>query len=299
MRIMILFNPIAGVGKAALVARQIGSHLGEFGYEIDLVESRPDPSGDWLDRRLQDTAVMAVVGGDGAVQGASGPAIRTSTPIYHVPYGTENLFAREFGMDPRPETLLRAVQRYEVRQVDVGIANDQPFLLMASIGFDAAVVHDLAARRGSSISHLSYARPILRQLGSWRPPRLTVTVDGRPLAPDGAEMQKGCVIVANSRQYAWRLNPARRAVMSDGLFDVLFFPVRSTADLLGWILKFKLGRPLADPRLRYQLGRDVEIVCDQPQLVQLDGDPPPGGVGKRTSQLRASVRPRALGVLMP
>ena len=62
--------------------------------------------------------------------------------------------------------LLAALEARRILEVDVGLANDHPFLLMASVGFDADVVHDLAARRGNSISHLSYLPPIIEILPS-------------------------------------------------------------------------------------------------------------------------------------
>ena len=112
------------------------------------------------------------------------------------------------------------------------------------------------------------------------------------------------VVVANSRQYAARLDPAQRAEMSDGLLDVLFFPIASKAQLLSWLIQCRLRRHLADQRLVNRCGRAIKIVCDQPQRYQLDGDPPPKAdnpVGGETAirQLQISLRPGVLRVLAP
>ncbi len=227
MNIVVLYNPIAGAGKAGAVARRIGEAVDQAGRHVVLAETRIDAADDWLDRQLAEAGALVVVGGDGAVRLAAEPAIRTQTPLYHFPSGTENLFSREFGMDRRVQTLLRALERNEPRLVDVGVVNGRTFLLMVSVGYDAEVVHDLAGRRGSSISHWSYLGPSIRQLRSWRPSRLAVTVDGERIDLG----RQGAVVVANSRQYAWRLDPAQRAVMSDGLLDVLFFRWRPKPSL--------------------------------------------------------------------
>jgi diacylglycerol kinase family enzyme len=254
-----------------------------------------EPDGDRLAERLGGVAALLVVGGDGAVRAACGPAIRSRTPIYHVPCGTANLFARELGMSRRRRTLLQTLQRFGTRRVDAGLANGHTFALMVSIGFDAEVVHDLARHRGASISYVSYLGPMLRQLRRWRPPELAVTVDGRPLETSGT----GAVIVANCRQYMWGLNPARQAAMTDGKLDVVYFPIRSTRQLLGWIGRCRLGRQLRDPRLVRCLATSVEIECAEPQRVQLDGDPPPDGTGAATRRLEVTVQPQALPVLVP
>ncbi len=122
--------------------------------------------------------MLVVVGGDGAMRLAAASAVRTGTPVYHYPLGTENLFSREFGMSASPAALLDALRSLRVEHVDVGVANGRTFLLMVSMGYDAEVIHDLSARRGGGISHLSYLGPLVRQLRRWRPPELTVRADG-------------------------------------------------------------------------------------------------------------------------
>ena len=293
--LLILFNPVSGGGRAERAARGLLAALTDAGHTASLSATRPDGSDGWLDQLLDGVEALVVAGGDGAVHGAAGAAIRTGTPMYHLPYGTANLFAREFGMNRRTRTLLAALDRFEVRRVDTGEANGHPFVLMASVGFDAEVVHDLTAARGRSISYFSYLAPMWRQMRRWRPPRVEVFVDGTSLGPPGPAL----VVVANARHYAFGLNPAPRAEMTDGKLDVVLFPVPTFSRLLWWIAKCMAGRHLSDSRLLVGRGTTIRVVCDAPELVQLDGDPPPGGVGARTAELTLSVRQGVLPVLVP
>ena len=239
MKILVLYNPKAGAGRSAATAEMICEAVERAGMNAVLSQSRIDTADDWLDEPLTGAGALVVVGGDGAVRLAAEPAVRTGTPLYHFPSGTENLFSREFGMDRRVETLLQALECNKLRRVDLGVVNGRSFLLMVSIGYDAEVVHDLASRRGSSISHWSYLGPAVRQLHQWRPAVLEVTVDGERIDPGCP----GMVIVANSRQYAWRLDPAQRAEMSDGLLDVLFFPMATKSQLLAWLRNPSIHAP--------------------------------------------------------
>jgi diacylglycerol kinase family enzyme len=231
--------------------------------------------------------------------------------MYHLPLGTENLFAREFGMNVAMPTLLAAIDRRDIRRVDVGVANARWFLLMASVGFDAEVVHALAATRGGSISHLTYVKPIIHTMRTWRPPVLTVEVGGDVLV----DAQPGIVVVANSRQYGWRIDPAGRASMSDGLLDVVFLPAKSIPQLLMWVARCRMRQQFANRSLAFAQGKDVLVRCEWPQHYQLDGDPPgvvhellPQGLDARGHtptedetgrplSLRASICPGLLPVL--
>jgi diacylglycerol kinase family enzyme len=288
--LLILFNPVSGGGRAEQAAVALARTLRAAGHETAMTPSRKEPGDDWLDERLADMAVMVILGGDGAVRAAAGAAVRTGTPVYHVPYGTANLFAREFGMDRKPATLLRALDRFDVRRVDVGEANGESFVLMASVGFDADVVHDLAARRGASISYLSYAGPLLRQLSRWDPTTLSMKIDGRSVELEPPA--RGTMIVANARGYAFGLNPAPDADMTDGLLDVIELPMPTRRSVLSWVVKLRLGRRQG---VKTRRGALIEIRCETPQRLQLDGDPS----GDTSRLFCLSIRRGVLPVLIP
>ncbi len=291
--VLILYNPVSGGGRARQAAGRLADTLRGAGHETVAKATRREPGDGWLDDLLRDAAVLVVVGGDGAVRAASGAAARAGTPLYHVPYGTANLFAAEFGMERKPATLLAALERLDVRWVDVGEADGEPFVLMASVGFDAEVVHDLAARRGDSISYLTYAGPLMRQLKAWEPPTLSVKIDGRPVELDPPA--RGTIIVANARRYAFGLNPAPDADMTDGLLDVLYLPMATRRSVLAWMAKLRFGRRRDGKGVIVRRGATVEIRCEQPRRLQLDGDP----AGTNAQAINLSIRPGVLPVLTP
>ena len=293
MRILALYNPIAGSGRASAAAESLRVALSEGGHEPIVTPTEPDPPGDWLVSSLADVDLLLVVGGDGAVRVASGPAAQTGTPLYVYPLGTENLFAREFGMGRSRPQLLDALRRFEVRRVDIGVAGDRNFLLMAALGFDACMVRDLAAGRRGGISHLSYAGPLLRQIRRWRAPRLTIRVDDEPVVRE----RRGFVQIANSRQYALRLDPAPRASMTDGLLDVVFFPCKSGPGVLAWLMACRCRAHVRSARLVYHRGTRILVRSEPEHPYQIDGDPP--GPTSPVSELSITVRAGALPVLVP
>ena len=291
MRVVCLYNPISGAGRARATADSVATALRGRGHEVDLVETRREPAEHWLEPRLEGAAALIVCGGDGAVRLASRPASRFGVPIHQCPSGTENLFARAFGMRSDPWAIAAAVEARKTRRIDTGDAAGEPFLIMASIGFDAEVVHDLAAHRHGPISHLSYLRPILRQLRSWEAPRVRVAVDGREIADTAA-----FVMVGNLRQYARGLDPARFADPADGVLDAMVFPARGAASLVRWSVEISAGIHLHDRRLAYRVGAVIEIESPTPLRMQLDGDAAGGPPDSRT---RIEVRPSSLDVLLP
>jgi diacylglycerol kinase family enzyme len=301
VRVLILYNPVSGAGRSHEMVNGLSRELerlaGASGVSLALetAETRPEPSDRWLDARLDAVELLVVVGGDGAMRLVAPSAVRRGVPVYHYPGGTENLFARDFDMRAEPRRLFEAITGGTVRAIDVARVEGAICLLCASLGLDAAIVDDLSSRRTGAISHRSYVLPMLRQLWQWRksPPRFEVEVDGRSL---GTQVS-GLVLIANSSQYAARLDPAAAADNGDGLLDVVHLPARSFIGLLVWVLRCRRRRQLRARGARHLRGRTITIRSDRPTRAQVDGDALKGAGLVRS--LTAVIEPGALRVLVP
>jgi diacylglycerol kinase family enzyme len=126
---------------------------------------------------------------------------------------------------------------------------------------------------------------------------LRVSIDGRRVV-DGVQ---GMLVVANCRQYALRMNPARHAAMTDGLLDVAFMPCRSVSGAAGWAVRCRLGRQASHRDFVSGRGREVHMECcgGGPGLpCQIDGESVRPASGPATA-FTVSVDPGVLPVLLP
>jgi len=295
VEIVVLFNPRSGGTQRDAEVDRLTRALGADGHAVRVVRAGA-PDGPPLLDVLKGAGALVVVGGDGTVHYALGAAARAGVPLYHWPTGTENLLAREFGMERSEAALRRAIAGGRVLGVDCGDADGRLFALMCSVGPDAAVVHSLTGVRRGTITRWAYVPHVWKVLR--RPPAvLRVWVDGE-LVVDGVP---GMCVVANSRQYGAGMGPAKRASMTDGLLDTVFLPAASTMGSLWWMLRARLGLHERDPRLVYRTGREVVVANAgaAPACVQCDGEATgelsPGGGPDGAVQV--VVRERALRVL--
>lgn len=288
MRIVIVHNPKSGRGRSAALGATIAEVLRRDGHEVD-ASPIPPRSEAPVPRWLAGAGALVVLGGDGTVHSLLPAASTSGVPLYHVPLGTENLFAREFGMTRDISRLRAAIARAESRAVDVGECDGRLFAIMASAGPDASVIHRLDAARNGAISHLSYAPHIWAEFMDPRLPPMTIECDGEVVARD----QPGMVVVANLRQYALRIDPACDAKPDDGLLDVVLFPARSAWGVLWWEAKSRVRLHQRDPRLIYRRAREVRVTSAVKLPVQIDGEAAP------MTTITARVRAGALRVLMP
>lgn len=269
MRVPILFNPSSGRGRGQSNLQRLRTALEAAGHEVEPIAFQDALRNDDWTHRLVGAGAFVVIGGDGTVNFAAEHASEHDVPLHQFPMGTENLFAREFGMCDDPAKVLASIARGTVRRVDVAHIQGRAFVIMASFGPDASVIHRLDARRNGSISHLSYTGPILDELFSFTVAVHTVEVDGEVLAKETPCV----VVVANCRQYGGRLDPAREADMTDGELDVVVLPYRTRTDLVRWVIRLWRGAHLRDPRCTVKRGRRIRVARhDTPICCQIDGE---------------------------
>ncbi len=294
MNVTVLINPASGRGRAAVLGGVVGEALRNAGHTVG-VRSTHLPGGE-PGPMLNATEVgdaLVVVGGDGTLHRALPAAAASGAGVYHVPAGTENLFARHFRMSAHPAHVVRALERPPVRS-DLGMCNGRLFAIMASTGPDSGVIERLSRQRGGAITHWSYLRPVLAEFGHPRLPRLSLEVDGSRVL----DSRRGLLVVGNSPQYAARLDPARGARTDDGRLDVVFFPCDSGVDVVCWAVRLWLcpGRP--DGTLAWKARSITVCGIEEASPVQLDGEPA-GSLGSTNQPTEITIMSGFLRVFGP
>lgn len=231
-------------------------------------------------------AVVAA-GGDGTISLLAN-RLPTGTPLTILPLGTENLLAKHLGITADPEQVANTIIRGHSTKLDAGRANGQLFLVMASCGFDAEVVHRLHANRTGHIRHWSYALPVIRTIRKYQYPAIRISVD------DGkAEVKSRWAFVFNVPRYAMNLPIASDADPTDGLLDLCTFRGGSLFRGLYYFFTVLIGQHRRWTTSQRHSFKQIRLESDEPVPFQLDGDP--GG----ELPLVIEVLPSFLRLLVP
>jgi len=244
---------------------------------------------------------LVAAGGDGTVAALVNE--RPDVPMTVLPAGTENLFARHFGVRRSPEGVAETIAAGRVVPIDLGLAGRRRFALMAGIGFDAEVVtrHHLArvgqAGRMRPTHRAAYVEPVLRASFGYRFPPLTVRIadPGREETLVGAT-----AFIFNLPRYALGLPFAPNALQDDGWLDLVVFRNPGPFHALRYIWMVFRGIHLDRPGIYHRRVRRLSLTCAEPAPVQLDGDP--GGTvapEADATHWTVEVLPGVLGVVVP
>lgn len=260
-------NPKSGAGRQSREIDNLLRELQAHGFHAELYGNR-----DELDTAVRDPARrealhgIVAAGGDGTLLDVMNR--HPEVPVAILPMGTENLCAKHLQMPFSGTEVAKIVADGHRVQFDVGRIGEQRFMVMASAGFDAAVIHAMHRQRKGHISRISYLKPIGSSLLAYRFPALRVYIDDDPEPIIGRN-----VVVANLPSYALGLKVASDARPDDGLLDVRVMQHGSVAGMFRYLALIYYRRHERVRDVISRKGKRIRIESDQPVPVQIDGDP--------------------------
>lgn len=284
----ILVNPASGGGRTKALVPKVEAALDarRINFRVELTRDT-DHAVQEAVRAVESNEIPVVMSGDGLVGIVGGAVAGSGVPMGIIPGGRGNDLARVLGIPDDPVEAVGVILAGETRQIDVGEANGQRFLGIASIGFDSDA-NRIANNTKIVKGNLVYAYAAIRALIAWKPARFTVRVDEERIRFTGYSVQ-----AANSKAYGGGMFVAPDADLADGQFDVV---------MIGDVSKFKFvrnlprvfkGTHIEQEEVRTFRAPHLELSASRPFGVYADGE--------HVTDLPATLRllPRALTILAP
>lgn len=271
-----------------------------------------DPGTGQARQALADGAeVVVAAGGDGTVRAVAEAMAGTGRAMGLLPVGTGNLLARNLDIPlTSVADALAVVLGGRDRTIDVGRARvteyapdadlpDDPdathvFLVIAGLGFDAAMVADADDQLKARVGWVAYFLAGARHLHGRRM-RATIRLDDG----EAVEARLRSIMVGNCGRLPGGITLLPDALIDDGVLDVAAIDTRGGlagwAQLFGEVVAQGLGvrneLPGKIGRIDHIRARSAVIRVDGGEQAQVDGDP----LG-RAVELETWVDPSALVV---
>jgi YegS/Rv2252/BmrU family lipid kinase len=289
VKVRAILNPRAGIAAAS--ARQALLH-GPW-PDLDLIETQAPGHARELAREAAAAGcdLLLVAGGDGTANEAAWGLLGSETALGLVPVGSGNGLARTLRIPLRPGAATAALAGGRMRRMDVGFANDRPFLNVSGAGLDAVIGADFHdhGRAGGRRGVLTYVRLSIPRALCYRAPEWTLrseagAFDGRALI----------VVAVNGRQYGGGAILAPESRLDDGQLDLVVIEDAGVVEILANAPRLFLGTLPGFSRYRHLRAARARLEGKTPFLHHRDGEPESAGVA-----LELRVEPRALRILVP
>jgi len=264
----------------------------------------------WLEgvpAHKEEADIIILVGGDGTIHRHLPHLLRLQLPVFVVPRGSGNDFARALGLRGRKH-VLAAWQKFisgagNVRSIDIGVIkaggrngtlSEHLFATVAGVGIDGEV-----ARRANRLPRWlrgngGYLFTLLPTIFQFAPFPMKITFDGKTgLSSESGYRPTILAAFANVPAYGGGMEIAPEAQLNDGQLDVCVIRDIDKFKLFCVFPTVYFGRHLGLTEVEYSRAQHVRVETEHPLDVYADGE-----YVCRTP-IEISLRQKALRVVAP
>jgi YegS/Rv2252/BmrU family lipid kinase len=275
-KLAVILNPIKVEDPAAFRTLVDGRALALGWAQPQWYETTIEDPGRSMahDAALNEAELVVVCGGDGTVRTVCAELAGTGIPVGVVPAGTGNLLARNLALPLYLNAAIDVALNGQDRAIDIvriagdGFEVDEHFLVMAGMGFDAAIMEGANEQIKAKVGWLAYVVAGFRNL-MFPAIRVDISVDDEPFTRHRART----IVVGNVGFLQAGLPLLPDAAIDDGRIDIVLV---NPARFLSWLRvvgRVMSRRRKTDETVNRMTGRKVVIRAVHAAPRQVDGDP--------------------------
>jgi diacylglycerol kinase (ATP) len=229
----------------------------------------------------RDAALVVAAGGDGTINRVVRGIVGTDTALGVMPLGTANDLARELGIPASPAAAAQLLVRAP-RRMDVVEVNGVPYVTVGGLTLvseSALLVNRLKARPllrgaanvlGSSVYRLAATAKLLG--GRHIRTRLRISYDDEHGVEHALDVHAHALFVTNHRTLGGGLRLPVHGDASDGLFELVWVPVRARPSLAINFARLSAGTPLSAGVLEVVRASRATVRTDHDDAFVADGE---------------------------
>jgi diacylglycerol kinase (ATP) len=275
MKLLLVYNPFAGHGRAKKLLPQIEALFGKYNLEFDLALTDYPEHGIEIvskaDFSLYDGIIAA--GGDGTlfevINGYYKNKSIVRIPLGILPIGTGNAFARDLEIDNTQfEKAIEIISKNNLRKVDVGKfcthGQDYYFLNIVGAGFVADA--NKTAQSFKFLGNFSYTIGVFYRILLLKFTKMKLEIDGKKIETDSTFIE-----ISNTR-YTANFLMAPSAEIDDGLLDITLVKKITRGKLIKSFPKIFTGEHIFIDEIETFKAKHIKIETDEPKVLTPDGE---------------------------
>jgi YegS/Rv2252/BmrU family lipid kinase len=283
-----IINPASGKEEAIL------SYINNEFKDIDVywnvsVTTPKHPAAIIARELIGKTDLIVVYGGDGTIAEVAGILYGKQIPVAIIPGGTANVMSKELGIPQDSIDAIRLIASGKTKAlgIDIGLANNTPFILRINLGILADMVVQAGRDLKNSYGQLAYGITAVQTLSNSAAIPFRMVIDGVEINEQGEALT-----VTNAGNIGigdYKFLPD--ITVTDGYFDVILM---NTTDLIS--LLRVAGSTLLQTEsgvLKHWRCKQISIFMDKPYQYICDDNQ------QEAQTIEIKILPETFKVLVP
>ena len=277
MKTSIIFNPVAGARKQKKLAEAVRVFKAQgISPIIRETQKRGDACNFAKEEVGRGSEIIVAAGGDGTINEVANGLAGTGARLGILPMGLANVLALEMSIPEEPDSAVNVIVRGVPQLINPGYVKlsgsgidkeiKRYFLLMAGIGFDGGVMHDIRRSQVERWGKTAYVTAGMLAIARYTGHLFTIRMDGRK------EINAYSAVVGKSRFYGGGFMVTPRASLKDEYLDVCAFTGKGAVSMLKQAFAILIGSHPCKDGAYYEKALELEIASEDTVYVQVDGD---------------------------
>lgn len=284
---LFIVNPNSGIGREKAIEDKLEKHLDPSTFDYTVCYTQKPGHATELSRQGKNEGyrLIVAVGGDGTVNEVARPLIGSDVILGLIPAGSGNGLARHLKIPVDTVQAIGQLNRMKTKKIDTVKVNDQVFLSIAGVGFDAFVAKKFARQRHRGF--FKYLQIAIWEYFGFRPQKFRMVVDGKKI-----KRKALFISLANSDQFGYNTSIAPNARIDDGMIDICIMkkiPLWKTFFLAPLLFLRKIDR---SPYVEIFRAREVDLK-QKKEYINLDGESV-----RMSKRLHVRVIPQSLNIMV-
>ena len=275
MKILLIYNPFAGHGRAKKILSEVEAEFTKHNIEFELrLTDYPEHATEIMkEAKFKTYDAIIAAGGDGTlfevINGYYINPTKKKPPIGILPIGTGNAFARDLELHvSKWKEAIAIIAHMKPRKVDVGkyTSHGQTYYFLNILGLGFVADVGKTAKKLKVFGNISYTFGVLYQMLKLKPFKLKIEIDGELMERDNIFVE-----ISNTT-YTANFYMAPNAKIDDGLLDITLLGKMGRIGLLKAFPKVFTGEHIHLPEVETFTAKHIKIITDPPKVLTPDGE---------------------------
>lgn len=267
LKILAIVNPISGTGKQKGIDKILSHHIDSSRFLLNIEYTQYGGHACELSKQAIENNYDGVlaIGGDGTINEIARALTGSDVAMGIIPCGSGNGLARHLGIPMKTVEAINWLNRAHIYSIDTVRANNQLFVNVAGVGFDAFISHQFAKMNSRGL--ISYIKAVIKSFFKYPQNRFVIEQNGKKRSEEAFLLS-----FANSSQFGNNAYIAPKASINDGLINLIILKKPRLYQIPSLILK-TFGKKIDKSSLFSQItGKEFRITQDS-CLAHVDGEP--------------------------